>query len=1255
MVLTKLFEYLLQPVFSYVIFPITKIAVNTMEIIVFALLSPSTPFFVFWFSIIFIPIIFLSYYNLPFNNAAIVIDRVERLGKEKFRESESPEDTEELRLLDELYGRHDFLKHLYLLPPSRLGIAVNSLQAWRRIWSTSIATFALRIIVAGWIIAVSVWDSVRGQKGRYCRHASIGCKCFTANFQIPGARTYEEVVQTELTVRSNMLTRERDKVIEENGKLQQKVKELADHREHCKETHQAFRQHDLNLEKVDNLQAERDRLSEDNRRLNAKLAEMGRNDVPRTVERLQDAYVSARDNHRKHTDSLTAALTDSQVQLGSLKDEIRRLKNDLETTRHGKLLSINQRLEKDISKLGMQLFDSSRRHAKEIQLKDEQIQNESLRLLLRLDDGAQARLRQLESLLRKRDKDLAICIAARDRFEKDANERAEEIKHIKEERIRSEPVHLEGLLKDAYKEIAEKEEELSKLEFFSRAENDVEAVERQCEERKAELQAMIDDREREISVFHAQIDVAWDSLDWPADKFENRDRYTAFVDGACLEIRRLQDDIWKMQYQIRQVGRQFDIQGLDIELQSMRDADNKYRNEALGLRRSLEESERTVEELEAELDRLHGIEEVLLRYEREAQMNTQDLPLERSPPRRPSGWRPYRRHVPITRNPDDRSPIAGDDQDDTSSSPSEEDADVSRNNLVHYTKPKAFDMEGWDLNPTATHFLSTTRAGRVIVYDGVSAILALLESIRSQKPHNPLGQTSELALLQVFEAELGEPPDTGRAYNEYQVALALCRLSNGHLFLETVRKTRGSFNEADAYTSRSVAGLSLPKNGQLPKPIYIFLQGWDTWQSMRPVDSQGDDPQGDDPQGDDDQLPQSRTAHEWDGPNSFQPPPGYEIDTGTSSTYVSPDEFGKLVRRTNVSSINALLSSIRSQYPDSPIGSASPDILHKRLVELFPIHTGEYGIAHLQTLLSDSTHRPLYALRMVEPRLDGQAGYTSTIEILGSPANPETRPEILIYHTAHEPNAPWQGITVKKEVEAPVQPFPTYHELVKYDLNRNFDITGWRVIFNHDPEVDRFTDLARALSGSYTSQYIAYNGAIHGRFPYPGWRDALAQEVPSVDALGHRISIEHNALQKILHHETSNSVRLIRVQSVVENGVKSHCRFSLKSCAPDVMPSICTDVYMFVDHSERWQSMRREVEIVQEESLRPIEPFQPQPIQPQQPIQPFQSQPIPPIQPFQPIQPFPPVQPNQQQQPQPQLQPYQQQQGQYDEEEDEII
>jgi hypothetical protein len=1228
MIFTKFFvEYLLQPVFSYIIFPITRIAVNAMENVVFVLLSPSTPSVVFWFSIIFLPMIFLCYYNLPFNNAAVVIDRVERLGKDRFRESESPEDTEELRLLDQLYGRHDFLRHLYLLPPTRLGIAINSLQVWRQIWNTPIAKLVFKILVAGWITVVEVWDHIRGQDGRYCRHVVIGCECFTAKIQPPGARTYGEIVQdaTKLTEQSDILTRERDTVIEENNRLRRKMKELADHRKHCQETHQAFRSQDINLRKIDNLQAERDRLYDDNRQLTAKLADMGRNGVPRTVEKLKDAYVSARDNYQKHTDSLTAALVESETQIATLKDDILKLKKDLEMTRQGELLSINQRLEREISTLGKKLFDDDRRYNKELQLKDEEIQGGSLRLLLRLDDGGQTRLRQLDALLKKRDKDLAQCITDRDRFEKDAKERAEEIERIKNEILHSEPVHLQGLLNNAYKELAEKDERLNALEFLSRVEDNVEAVEKECAERQAELQAVIDDRDRQISVFHEQIDVAWNNLDWPADKFENRDKYTAFVDGACLEIKRQQDDIWKMQYQIRQVGGQLDVHDLDIRLQDMRDEDNKYRDEARNLRESLKETERTVAVLLEDRERLQGIEEAWAGYERNAQMDTQDVPLSWPPLKTPSGRRLHRRRSSITLSPDyspsagvrrdNRSPTFGrrypptpvDNQDDSTSTPEVEYSSISGD---YFTIPKSFDIKEWNVIPTATTFRISTKTGHPIVYEGVSAIVALIQSISSQKPGDPLGEASNLSLLEFFEDRYGKPPDTGHAYDEFQVADILWTLSGGQYFLETVTKKRGAYNEANAYTSRSLKRLSSPTFNQLvSEPVYLFLNKPDIWQIMIPVH----------PPEERDQLPETQTVHQWDGPTPFQPPPGYDIDEDTPPTYESLHESGRMILHTNVSSINALLSSVRSQYPDSLIGSASPDILHKRLQELFPTHTGEYGIEELQTLLSDSTQKPLYVLRVVEPGLDGQAKFVSTIEVFGSPLNPEKRPELLIFHTGHELNAPWKGITYKKEVVQevvqevvpPLPSFPTYHEIVTYDLDRNFDITGWKVTVNHAPEVNRFADLAQALMESFFTQYVLHNGAIRARLPFPEWRDAIAQGVPIVGPIENRISIEHNALQQVLHRETSNAVRLIRVQAVVEGGIKNHCRFSLKSCAPTAMPSICADVYMFVDHDERWQSMAREVEKLEQQAVQQhldqrLQQYMQQP--PQQPWQPPQQQ-----------------------------------------------
>ncbi|KAM3074337.1 hypothetical protein ACMFMG_002852 [Clarireedia jacksonii] len=1156
MILTKVFvEYLLQPLFSYIIFPSTRISVHAVGEIALTLLSPSTPHVVFWLSVIFLPVIYSCYYNLPFNNAAVVIDRIERLGKERFRDSESLEDIEELRLLDEIYGSQDFLKYLYLLPLTRLGIAINVLQLWRQIWNTSIATFVVKVIIAGWTIAVRFRDHIKGQTDQYCRHVAVGCKCFTANVQHPGAQILQDAIT--LAEKNDFLTRERDTAIEKKNKFREKVEKLAKHRKNCKDTHQAFRAQDFNLQQIDKLQTENDRLVEDNRQLNAKLADIGRNRVSRAVEIQQNAYVRARDNHREQMHRLTAALAESETQVATLEDEIRKLKEDLNTSRNGSLLSINQKLQNEISKLTKDLFDADRQHNIELQLKDEQIENESLRLLLRLDGGGQARIRQLETLIKKRDKDLATCIIARDKFERDAKEHAEEIERMKEKKFRTEALHLKDLLNNAQKELFEKEERLNTLEFFSKVENSVEAVEEECARRQTVLETVNDDLKRQISVFHQQIDRAWDDLDWSVDKFGNRDRYTVFVPEAYNEIRRQQDDVWKMKYQLRQMGTALNAPDLDDELANMRDEDNKYRDEAFALRGLLNESEKKVANLQAKVAYLERIEEALTAQNgRTGQMDTQDVPLSRPTPRTSSRKLSSHHSSPTTNNPV-HSPILDDNLQDAVPEPPFREI---------YTKPSAFDMRGWNVDETASTFRTTTRIGHELVHTGVSAIVALLQSIRAQKPGIPLGQTSNLALLNLFEDRFLPPAAPGRAYSEYQVAQALSILSQKKLYLVTVRKKRGHPNEEDSYTFRTIFYFLTAENeSNHPAPIYLFLEEPDIWRSMSLVGLVA--PQRD-------QVLTTASSRQWDGPTPFQAPPGCEIDENTATTYQCFDGSGNLVRRTNVSSINAVISSFRSQYPDSPIGMASPDELYKRLQELFPSHTGEYGIAQLQALLSDSNHPPLYALRVVEPAIDGEGGYVSTIEIFGPRSNPEIRPELLVYHTAYDINAPWKGMILKKEENPSEKPFPTFHDIVIYDMLKNFDTTPWEVDFNKHPEVDRFADLAQALHKAYRSQYLSPSGAVtRGQFPYTEWRDVIAREFSRVGPNGSNISKEHHALQQFLDRQTFNSVRLNRIQAVIKDGSRRHWSISLKSCAPAVVPSICAEIYLLVDEKEQWQAM----------------------------------------------------------------------------------
>lgn len=546
------------------------------------------PSIIYWCSIILIPVAYVGYLELHLSNAIIIVNRIDRLGEDNVEIIENLRDEEELRILHHVYGQAD-LRRLFHVPPfSRISISIKVIQLSRWLTGSSVWRFLMRILIGFWSIMVLLWDHFGGET-----------RC--------------ERLQIELNAELNRLTNARDDALRERNQAREERNILQEHRTFCLENHQHFDAQDANRQRIDELERTNERLVEENRLLTRRNAELHDNDA-RTVARLIEAFNHQEDLHRAQTTELNRSIAESDIQIATLTDQVRALHDDLAAVWGGHLPASVRDLEQERTNLQFQMLDNERRFIESIRVRDELIERGNLRALFRADATTQATLQQLNALLAERNEELAELRHLREGFIQNHERCEAEKTAIRNEALRAEPTRLQGLLETAQREVRDRDAELRRLEFYARAENNLETAQNEFEEQRRALREEINERDHERAVFRRQIEVAWQTLGWAPDRFGDIDMYIMYVPASRRELRTQAAEIEQLRFQI-DASAGHSIDGREVVLTELRGQVNRLEDANQALTRRLElaqaevlrRSEAQLAEGERTLELINGI------------------------------------------------------------------------------------------------------------------------------------------------------------------------------------------------------------------------------------------------------------------------------------------------------------------------------------------------------------------------------------------------------------------------------------------------------------------------------------------------------------------------------------------------------------------------------------------------------------------------------------------------------------------------
>ncbi|TGO86074.1 hypothetical protein BPOR_0338g00110 [Botrytis porri] len=268
----------------------------------------------------------------------------------------------------------------------------------------------------------------------------------------------------------------------------------------------------------------------------------------RATEKLLGVAVHTRDLHRKQIQTLVSSFVEAGAEMVILKNKVKTLEEDLKTVNDGRATMLWRETAQENLELRRQAQEEILERDVTIKrLRDDR--DESAVTSLSLDSRGQQILRKLQERLISAENNLAHSEMIVEKMKFDEVRHEEEMKQIKRDALYGESARLGELYTDAIIEANELTEELKKFEFSTDPEHDIEAVQRQCDEEKENLNREIASKDVQIATFKAQIDHAMGSMNWADNRFEPLDKYFGFIPGAKKEIRRMSIALEKVHFQ----------------------------------------------------------------------------------------------------------------------------------------------------------------------------------------------------------------------------------------------------------------------------------------------------------------------------------------------------------------------------------------------------------------------------------------------------------------------------------------------------------------------------------------------------------------------------------------------------------------------------------------------------------------------------------------------------------------------------------